>query len=428
MTTPHSIEAEKVALGAVLVQPSKWHDLAAVVTGGDFFRAAHREIFGAMNRLVAAGRAVDALTVKQELSKAGVLDECGGPAYLIGLTDGVPSGSNVTSYAETIRELATRRNVIKYCGELIAEAHEQDEPIDKAIGRGVRALADMSRSHEGLVTDAQASSAYIEALSSGVEMVQVQTGYADFDHLTGGLRPGELVIVAARPSVGKSSWALGVCEDMARRGDDSFFGSLEMTSRSLAERLVCWRSGVEASVLQSGDATPGDYEKVMNAVSAERSASIWIHEKARTLTEISAWAQQVKGRRGIKVVVVDYLQLIVSERRFDSRQTEVSAISRGLKMLAQDLKVPVVALSQLSRAPEDRRDKRPQIFDLRESGALEQDADLVVLLFREEMHKATDENRGVAEVIVAKNRRGKTGTVKMQFEARLAQFRDLARP
>lgn len=427
---PHSLEAEKVALGAVLVRSEAWAVLASVVSAEDFYRSAHQQVFRSMSRLAAKGTPVDLVTLKNDLAAAGELDSVGGPSYLAGLTEGVPTSLNVAHYAGIVREKAELRKLVSAGRWLVETAMDAGEQPAASIAdeAAMRLMESTGKASGGLVTDADAITRYVEQLIQGSLGDPVMSGYYDVDRLLGGFKPCDLVIVAARPSVGKSSWALGVAEAAAAAGKVSLFFTLEMTAQGMASRQLSWRTGTPALRLERGEATDEEYRQVVEiAARPGHAVPVLYQETARTITEVSAWARRAQQLRGgIGLVVVDYLQLLVADRPSSSRQEDVAAISRGLKRLAKDLKVPVLALSQLSRSPEDRRDKRPQLSDLRDSGALEQDADMAILLFREEMHKPKPENEGQAEVIVAKNRNGATGVVHMRFDKSMARFQSLA--
>lgn len=425
---PHSLEAEKAVLGAVLLKPERWGDVIVVLRREHFFRQAHGIIFAACSALAARGVAIDPLTLRDELRRSGELDTVGGAAYVVGLTEGVPTATNVSHYAGIVLELARRRALIQLGTQLASDGYDGDASASTLVASASRSLADLTDGGvgRGVVTDAAASLDYLSHISSH-DTAKVETGYVDLDRLIGGLRNAEMAIVAARPSAGKTSFALGIADNIAARDSRApLFISLEMSARSLGARLVGWRSGVSVSRLESGEASEDEYARASADGIRQGGTPIMIHEHATTLSEIGAWAKRVQAEHGLSCLVVDYLQLLVPERSHTSREVEVSTLSRTLKLMAKDLNVPVLALAQLSRAPETRRDKRPLPSDLRESGALEQDADLVVLLFREEMYRKKPENESLAEVIVAKNRNGPTGVVKMRFEASRAQFQNLA--
>lgn len=427
---PHSLDAERAVLGAILVDAKAWAHAASTMRDVDFFRDAHRRIFVAMRALVERSVAVDFVTLREELQRSGILEECGGPAYLASLSDGVPHALNVENYASIVREKARLRNVIFSANRAVAAAYEAKLPAATVADDAVNQLtAAIGADVGGTVTAAAAVQSYGDALASGTAGQALLTGFVDVDDLVGGFRPADLVIVAARPSAGKTSWMLGAAQHMARAGAVVLFFTLETTPHGLASRLLAWRSGVPAAATERGTASQSQYERFSAAWGAlvEEDVPLIFEPTASTMTEIGAWCRRVKQERGsLGCVVIDYLQLLLAEGRHESQQAEIAAISRSLKRLGKELQLPVVALSQLSRAPEGRADKRPHLSDLRGSGALEQDADIGILLFRPEMHKRTDDNAGIAEVIVAKHRNGPTGVLRLAFDSQLAKFSNLA--
>lgn len=425
-TLPHNMEAERAVLGAAMVAADAWPTVVAQLVAKDFYRLGHQLIFSAMATLAERGVAFDTLTVKEALG-AG-LEEIGGPAYIAGLADGVPRSTNVTFYAEIVREKARLRRVVNLATDLRSAGYNAELTAAQLAQQGVDALTKIAEPPGGgLLLAADALHDYIGAISDVTRPPALSTGFVDLDAVTGGFQPGDLVIIAARPSVGKTAFALGVADTMASAGVATAFFSLEMAERQLAARLLAMRSGVQSRALETHQATELDYQRV-GEVLGRPPTPLYLQYTAKTVLEVTAWCQRVRDQAGsLSCVVVDYLQLLTPERRRESEESEIAGISRGLKQLAKDQQVVVVALSQLSRAPEKRRDPRPTMADLRGSGALEQDADIGLLLFREEMHAPKPENRGIAEAIVAKNRNGPVGVVRLVFLAELASFRNLAR-
>ena len=427
---PHSLDAERAVLGAVLAYAERWPDAAAVLTGDEFYRAAHQTVWDAMRQLKTDAVTIDFLTVKELLARKGTLDGVGGPAYLAALTDAVPRSANVAHYAGVVKEQARLRALIAAGQQIVADAEASGMPADAVLEAGTRALLRLAVPTE---TDAtpigQAVANYLTTLDTDAASLVTPTGYADVDDLlAGGFRHGDLTIVAARPSVGKTAFALWSAITAAQKGKPSVFFSLEMSRDALVARAVSGMARVSGYRIAKRTLSPTDYEKILAAVTAFEAMPLLVHDAAQTLTQIAAWVERLQQRpEGLACVVVDYLQLLLPEgRRTQGRHEDVAAISRGLKRLARESNVALVALSQLSRAPEARTDKRPHLSDLRESGALEQDADVAILLFREEMHKPTDENSGVAEAIVAKHRNGPTGVTRLAFLKDLMKFENLA--
>ncbi len=413
-------------IGAILIESSMFAVAASMVTPDMFFRDAHRRIFGHLCDMSATGKPLDLVLLAEVLKVSGDLDEVGGPAYVAGLMDGVPRSTNVQHYAALVREHAQLRATISAATAIMDEAYAADEPSSEVVGRGVESLMRCIKTSEGgLVNAAAAMASYVNGLDSAPP--RVATGYTDLDVLLkGGFRAGDFVIVAARPSVGKTSFALGAFRHMARQGLRVPFFSLEMTQDGLAARLMSWESGVPSGRLEDKTATPEDYARVIAALESTGCSSLLIESTARSITEIGAWCRRAQQSGGIHALGIDYVQLMVPEKAGHDASSEMASISGAVKRLAKELKVPAIGLSQLSRAAEERRDKRPQLSDLRQSGALEQDCDVALLLFREEMHVKRDDNAGIAEVIVAKHRDGPTGVTRLAFVHELAQFRDLA--
>ncbi len=430
-TLPHSIDAETAALGVVLAHGDLWPELAARLTAGDWFRDAHRRVFEAMAVLAEQAVAVDFVTVKEQLVRAGDLDEVGGPAYLASLADGVPRSTNLAHYAGIVADTARLRRIIGVTNKLQAAAYEYGTTSAELVETGTRDLLALASVGDADAVQIGAAVAdFLASLDEDQSASVVPTGFTDIDSLLGGgLRRGDMTVLAARPSVGKTAFAMNTAEHAAGRAYPAVMFSLEMATRPLVSRSISGRARVPLARLRGGHIDEHDGVRLAEAQMALDALPLYIQDAARTLTQIAAWTHRLQQRPGgLALVVVDYLQLLAHEGgALDSRQREVSAISRGLKRLAQDQHLAVLALSQLSRAPDERTDKRPHLSDLRESGQIEQDADVVVFLFREEMHKPTDENRGIAEAIIAKQRNGPTGVARLAFQKDYVRFADLAR-
>lgn len=427
-TAPHDIATEKAVLGALLINPSHYGTVSTVLSSADFFRDAHKRIYAAIRELANSGTAIDLLTVKTRLQASGELDEVGGPAYLSSLTDGIPKSSNVSHYAAIVREHARLREIIFATNTAMAAAYDSDLPAAEVIEKATRALSSISiTEHIGAVHVGVEASKYVTAIAEGTAPVPIPTGFSDLDRLVRGFRPRDLIIIAARPSVGKTAFALNVADRMAQAGKPGLFFSLEVDLDRLSAQLIGWRSRVPTASVESGDATGDEYGRVHEAVANLATLPLYLEDSAYTVNDVWGATRKMKIEHNVEAVFVDYLQLMGSSEKVENREREVALISKSLKMMAKELDVTVVALSQLGRAPEGRRDKRPQLSDLRESGALEQDADMALLLFRAEMYGQTDDNAGIAEVIVGKNRSGPTGVVKLAFLKELARFDNLMR-
>ncbi len=427
---PHNLEAERCVLGAILIHNDAFNVAAELLDAGDFFRVAHRQVFDRMVNLSERGQAIDLVTLRDELSRSGVLEAVGGPAYVASLVDGVPRSTNVEHYARIVKERATLRNLIDSANRIVATAYAAEEDADVVLDRAEQEIFSIAedRVHAGFVPLSdlvEASFATIEKLHDLKNVVTgVPTGFVDIDEMTAGLQPADLVIVAARPSMGKTAFALNIGLHVGTSGSRTAgVFSLEMAKEQLFMRLLTAEARVDSHRFRTGLLTESDYASLSDAMGRLAQAHVFIDDTAGIgLLEMRAKSRRLKAEHGLDLIIVDYIQLMQGRGRFENRTQEISSISRGLKGLAKELNVPVVALSQLSRAPESRADRRPQLSDLRESGALEQDADVVMFIFREEMYQETPENAGVAEIIIGKQRNGPTGAVRLAFLKQQTRF------
>lgn len=427
-TPPHNLDAEKMVLGAVLVRAAEWPVVASILRPEHFYREAHKRLFAAMGRLADQRVLIDFLTVSEELTEAD-LKEVGGRAYIASLTTDLPATPYTEAHAGIVREKAQQRSLAELGSNLAAAAYAEDEPAATLAEQAARSLLLASSVGTADAMRARAAvDAYMTAVVNETALAPILTHYADLDDLLGGINRAELTIVAARPSVGKSSFGLAAAMRMADAGVPVVFFSLEMRIEALASQLLAWRSGVPTQKLRRKTATDSEYTQASKTWNEMADIPLFLYDIGHTLTEVTARSRRLRELHGVQVVFVDYLQKILggSRRRQESREAEVASISHGLKALAMDQQLAVVALSQLGRAPEERKDKRPHLSDLRESGALEQDADVAILLFRDWMTKHNDDTRGIAEAIVAKNRMGPVGTKKLYFNHDLALFGDLS--
>jgi replicative DNA helicase len=435
-TLPHNLDAERSVLGAILIDNATFNVVAAVLQPDAFFRDAHRRIFERMADLSERSQPIDFITLKEELARAGELDEVGGPAYLAALTDGVPRSTNAEYYAQIVKEKATLRALIFSANKILATAYEAEQEADLILDEAessIFAVAD-DRVKAGFVpmrTLVSESFPKIEKLFTHKSHITgVATGFADIDRKTRGLQPGDMVIVAARPSMGKTSLVLNICQHVATHGGVAGFFSLEMSKESLFMRMLASEARIDMHRLMSGQIGQREYGQITEALESLSEAQLFIDDTAGiSVLEMRAKARRLKAEHGLNLLAIDYVQLMTGRGRFENRTLELASISRSLKGLAKELGVPIIVLSQLSRASEARSDKRPQLSDLRESGALEQDADVVALIFREEMYKLGDEpseSDGIAEIIIAKQRNGPTGTVKLAFLREQTRFANLA--
>jgi replicative DNA helicase len=435
-TLPHNLEAERSVLGAILVHNDAFNTAAQVIDGRDFYRDAHRRIFDRMVALSERGEAIDFITLKEELSRGGELEEVGGPAYVASLVDGVPRATNIEYYARIVKEKATLRNLIYAANKILTNAYEADQESDLILDEAessIFAVAD-DRLKAGFVPMrdlVNESFPKIEQLFEHKRLVTgVPTGFVDLDEMTRGLQGGDLVIIAARPSMGKTSLVLNIAQHVAVQGELTVgFFSLEMSKESLFIRLLTSEAQIDSHRLMSGHIADRDYSRISHALEKLSSMQLFIDDTANIgLLEMRAKSRRLQAEHGLSLIVVDYIQLMNARGRYENRTLELASISRSLKGLAKELNVPIVVLSQLSRAPESRSDHRPQLSDLRESGALEQDADVVVLIYRDDAYNRDPNNpdAGTAELIVAKQRNGPTGIVRLAFLREQTRFANLA--
>ena len=437
-TLPHNLEAERSVLGAILVHNDAFNLAAQVIDAADFYRDAHRRIFDRMVALNERHQAIDFVTLKEELARGGDLDEVGGPAYVASLADGVPRATNVEYYARIVKEKATLRNLIYAANKILSNAYEADQESDLILDEAESAIFSVAddRLKAGFVPMrdlVKESFPKIELLFEQKRLITgVPTGFVDLDEMTRGFQKGDLVIIAARPSMGKTSLVLNIAQYVALQPDQGAVGvfSLEKSKESLFLRLLTSEAQIDSHRLMSGAIGQKDYSRISHALETLSAMKLHIDDTANIgVLEMRAKARRLQAdQHGLSLLVVDYIQLMSGRGRFENRTLELASISRSLKGLAKELGVPVVVLSQLSRAPEARSDHRPQLSDLRESGALEQDADVVLMIYREDAYNR-DPNHpdaGTAELIVAKQRNGPTGVVRLAFLREQTRFANLA--
>ncbi|HWX54518.1 MAG TPA: replicative DNA helicase [Verrucomicrobiae bacterium] len=439
---PASIDAERAILGAILLDNLAYHQAAqAALLAEDFSLDSHRRIYLRMTELCETGRPVDFVTLSEQLGQHKEIESVGGVAYVTSLTDGLPRVKNIEQYVKIVKDKALLRSLIHAATSAIQTAYEQEAPAEEIIdsaesaifqiaehrmGQGFVAIPDIVKSSFGSID---------RLLEQGQQITGLRTHFQELDNLTSGFQKSDLIIIAARPSMGKTAFAVNIAENAAI-SDKKVVGlfSLEMSRQSLILRMLCSQAMVDSHKVRTGFYSREDRGKLVDGLAALMDAPIFIDDAPGiSISEMRAKCrrlQQVRGR--LDLVIVDYLQLVAAApaggRRYENRTQEVSAISRGLKMMAKEMNCPVVALSQLSRAPEARTgNNRPQLSDLRESGAIEQDADVVGFIFREEVYKPDDPDlEGKAELIIAKQRNGPTGTVRLAFVKRSTRFTDLA--
>jgi replicative DNA helicase len=432
---PQNLEAEESVLGAMMLSPGAIGAVSEVLDAGDFYRESHAKIYRAALALYAKGEPVDAITLVDELEERGELEDAGSRTRIHELAALVPASANAGHYARIVREMATLRGLIRAGGEISGLGWERPGETTDLVDRAEQIVFDLSQSRvtsefshiEELLKD---SFERITALyEAGADVTGTPSGFRDLDRLTSGFQPGNLIIVAARPSMGKSGLGLCIAGNLAVRAEvPTAVFTLEMSKSEVTQRLMCSEAKVESQRLRTGKLAADDWPRLTAACDRLAKAPIYVDDTGSiTMMEIRSKARRLKSREpGLGLIVVDYLQLMTSGASVENRVQEVSQISRQLKVLARDLDVPILAMSQLSRAVEQRHDKRPILSDLRESGSIEQDADLVMFIYRDEYYNEESDQQGIAEVHLAKHRNGPTDTVKLSFLKRYAKFADLA--
>lgn len=431
---PHNIDAEAALLGSMLIDHSIIPQAIEMLDEGAFYKESHRNIYAALIKLFDENKGVDLVTIIEELKKKGLLDSVGGPSYLTSLASGVPTSANFIHYANIVKQKKLLRNLINAATQIVTSAYDPGQDIESVVDKAEQLIFDVSQK--------KVSSRFLslrEIIKSSIETIDnlyqrkenitgLATGFRDLDIKTAGLQRSDLIIVAGRPSMGKSALASCIAEHIGviEKKGVAFF-SLEMSKEQLVQRMLCSHARVDAHKVRTGFLSQADWPRLVSAAGKLSEAPIYIDDTPGiTVLELRAKARRLKSQFDIKMIVLDYLQLMQGPARSENRQQEISEISRSLKALARELDVPLIAISQLSRAVEQRADHKPQLSDLRESGAIEQDADVVMLIVREEVYNPTEENRGMADLIVAKQRNGPIGSMKLAFLGEYMRFDNLA--
>ena len=436
LVPPQNLEAEESVLGAMLLSPVAVGTVSEILDVSDFYRESHAKMYRAALALWAKGEPVDAITLVDELDERGELEAVGGQARVAELAALVPSTSNVEHYARIVKEMSTLRELVRAGQEIQRLGQERPGDVADLVDRAEQIVFDLGQ--QKISSDF----AHIEVLlkesferitqlyEEGAEITGIPSGFRELDLLTSGFQPGNLVILAARPSMGKSALGLCIAANLGvRHGIPVALFTLEMSKSEVTQRMMCSEAKVESQRLRTGRLAPDDWPRLTTACDRLMKAPIYVDDTgSTTIMELRAKARRLKSREpNVGLIVVDYLQLMTSGSTAENRVQEVSQISRALKVLARELEVPILAMSQLSRAVEQRHDKRPLLSDLRESGSLEQDSDLVLFVYRDEYYLGEEsDQQGIAEIILAKHRNGPTGTVKLSFLRRYAKFADLA--
>ena len=430
-TPPHSVEAEQAVLGAIILDSDRLITASERVDPDDFYRVSHQRIFEAMLKINDRGELVDLVTLSSELQAQGILDEIGGLNYLAEVAESVPAIGNIGYYLNVVDQKVALRRLIRTATNIVSDGYERQDEVDSVLSDAERNILKVSQRKGqssfhpigSVLSDAYST---IEKLhqSSG-EITGIATGFTDLDKMTAGFQRNDLIIVAARPSVGKTAFALNISQNVAvRTGENVAIFSLEMGAEQLVMRMLCAEGNIDAQRLRTGRLEAEDWGRLSLAMSSLSQAGIYIDDTpGLRVNEIRAKCRRLKQEHGLGMIMIDYLQLIVGNGKpGENRQQEVSEISRTLKAIARELQVPVIALSQLSRGVESRQDKRPMMSDIRESGAIEQDADIVAFLYRDDYYDKESEDANTIEIIIAKQRNGPTGTVKLSFRKEYNKF------
>ncbi|MGH8664038.1 MAG: replicative DNA helicase [Burkholderiales bacterium] len=441
-TPPHSVEAEQAVLGGLLLDNSAWDKIGDFVSEADFYRADHRLLYQYISRLIEASRPADVITVTEALERSGKLAEAGGLSYLAALAQNTPSAVNIRRYAEIVRDRAVMRQLVGVGTEITESAFNPlgksaDELINDAEAKVFAISEQGARGRQGFVEIRPLIAQVVERIdqlhANPSDITGIPSGYVDLDRMTSGLQGGDLVIVAGRPSMGKTALALNIAEHLGLvEGLPVAVFSMEMSGTQLVMRMIGSVAKVDQLKVRTGRIADDEWPRLTQAWGRLNEAPIFIDETpALNALELRARARRLHrqvGGPGLGLIVIDYLQLMSASSHGENRATEISEISRSLKALAKELSVPVIALSQLNRSLEQRPNKRPVMSDLRESGAIEQDADLILFIYRDEVYNPETQDRGIAEIIVGKQRNGPTGTVKLTFQGQFTRFESYADP
>lgn len=431
---PQNLDAEMAVLGSMLIEEHAIAEAIEFLDSRCFYNDANRKIFECILKLYGEGKAVDIVTLIEELKKSEELDKLGGVTYVTGLTTVVPTAANIKHYALIVKEKSILRNLISTATNIISDSYSSQGEVDYILDKAERMIFEISSkkvdSNFALIKEVIKDS--IETIDNlyqkKAHITGLATGFADFDSITAGLHNSDLIVFAGRPSMGKSAFIACIAEHIGVvEKTPLVIFSLEMSKEQLVQRMLCSHARVNAHNVRTGFLSQTDWPRLTNAAGKLSEAPIFIDDTAGlSVLELRAKARRLKSQYNIQLIIVDYLQLMQGLPGAENRQQEISEISRSLKALARELNVPLIAVSQLSRAVETRQDHRPQLSDLRESGAIEQDADVVGLLLREEYYNPTEENRGIAEIIIAKQRNGPVGSVKLTFIRDYTRFENLA--
>jgi replicative DNA helicase len=435
-TPPQNIEAEQAVLGAILLEQEALTVASEIIIPEDFYRSAHQKIFETMLSLSDKGEPVDLVTVMSELSDINLLEDIGGVTYLNDLATAVPTAANVEYYARIIEEKSILRRLIRTATNIATDGYAREDEVDALLNEAEKKILEVSQKKNTSAFQnikdvlVQAYDKIEQLHHRKGDTTGIPTGFTELDRMTAGFQRNDLIIVAARPSVGKTAFALNIAQNVAVKTDENVaIFSLEMGADQLVMRMLCAEGNINAQNLRTGSLTPEEWGKLTMAMGSLSNAGIYIDDTPGVrINDIRAKCRRLKQETGLGMILIDYLQLIQgSGKSGENRQQEVSEISRSLKSLARELEVPVIALSQLSRGVEQRQDKRPMMSDIRESGSIEQDADIVAFLYREDYYDKETENKNIIEIIIAKQRNGPVGTAQLAFVKEFNKFVNLER-
>ncbi|MBC5998167.1 replicative DNA helicase [Romboutsia ilealis] len=432
---PHSVESEQSILGSILLDKDAIITVSETIRPSDFYKEAHKIIYECMLKLSNKNEPIDLITLTEELKKQGHLDDVGGISYITSLSTIVPTTSNVKYYADIVKEKSVLRQLIKASNDIINLGYENSVKVEEVLERAEKRIFDISqekasddfKSINEVLVDAYDM---IEKLyTNKSDVTGITTGFKDLNKKINGLQRTDLILIAARPAMGKTAFSLNLVQNAALKGDASVaVFSLEMSKDQLVQRMLAAQSHVELKKIKTGTLDENDWPRIIDAMAVLSNASIHIDDTPGIkISELRSKCRKLKIEKGLDLILIDYLQLMEGEGNNESRQQEIAKISRSLKIIAKELNCPVVALSQLSRAPEQRADHRPMLSDLRESGSIEQDADIVMFLYRDEYYHPDSESKNIGEVLIAKNRHGETGSVELVWLGEVQKFADKAR-
>ncbi|SEN43142.1 primary replicative DNA helicase [Mesobacillus persicus] len=431
---PQNIEAEQAVLGAIFLEPSSLTVASELLIPDDFYRAAHQQIYNVILNLNDKGKAVDLVTVTEELAAAKLLEDTGGVSYLSELAASVPTAANIEYYAKIVEEKSLLRRLIRTATTIASDGYSREDEVESLLSEAEKSILEVAqRKNAGAFHNIKdvlvRTYDNIETIANRVgDVTGIPTGFAELDRMTAGFQRNDLIIVGARPSVGKTAFALNIAQNVATKAQENVaIFSLEMGAEQLVMRMLCAEGNINAQNLRTGSLTDEDWGKLTMAMGSLSNSGIFIDDTPGVkIGELRSKCRRLKQEHGLGMILIDYLQLILGDGRSgENRQQEVSEISRSLKALARELQVPVIALSQLSRGVEQRQDKRPMMSDIRESGSIEQDADIVAFLYRDDYYDKESENKDIIEIIIAKQRNGPVGTVQLAFVKEYNKFVNL---